>query len=142
MDGDWSIVMISGCHLATWSSRGARSQRPPSYEVVRRRGEGHDPIHLATATMMELAQQADGLHPAEGLLDLLPASLPERIPWMSRGASVDRAAPIGRVLGHMRRDAHLPDGRDPRRHVEVLVAADRQKRSRLLVDSQSGRGLL
>ena len=80
--------------------------------------------------MSQFAEQPDRLHPAEGLLDFLPASLTERVAGMARGPAVNRTAALGRVLRHMRRDPHRTDGGDPRRHVEALVAADREAAGR------------
>src|SRR5688500_14138939 len=104
------MLMIHGCHPITWSSRRPRGQRPPSHQVVRRRGEGDDPIDLSSTAMPKLPQQPDGLHPAEGLLDLLPTSLADRVARMAGGARIDRTATIGRVLRDMRRDTHLSHG--------------------------------
>ena len=64
-------------------------QSPELYEVVGRRMEGADPINERTTAMMELAQQADGLHPSEGfstsfhLCWLISAGMPG-------GAPIDR----------------------------------------------------
>jgi hypothetical protein len=41
-------------------------------QIVGSRREGHDPIDEFAAAMAELAQPADGLQPAEDLLNQLP----------------------------------------------------------------------
>src|SRR5207302_8162869 len=52
-------------------SRRPRQQRSQADQVVRRGGEGHDPIDQCTAAVSQLAQPADRLHPAEDLLNQL-----------------------------------------------------------------------
>jgi len=116
--------MIRSCHPVPASSRWPRRQHPPTHQVVRRRREGHDPIDFAPTAMPQLSQQPDGLHPPEGLFDLLATALTERIPGMARGPDVDRTALLARVLRDVRRDAHAANGLDPRGDVEVLVATD------------------
>ena len=70
--------------------------------------EGEDPGDEWTATMAQFAETADGLHPAERLLDQFAFPLTDRVARMSRGASVDRAPapPTRGVRDEMRRRVH------------------------------------
>ena len=75
-------------------------------QVVGRRGEGEDPIDERTAAMVELAQHADRLHPAEDLLHELPLPLADGV--ARHAASCGRRSRCRRGLGvlrHVRRDA-------------------------------------
>ena len=75
--------------------------------------------------MPQLAEERHGLQPAKGLLDQLPFAMTAPIPGMPRRAPIDRAAAIAEfILGHVRRDAHAADGRDPRPDVVGLVGGD------------------
>ena len=57
--------------------------------------------------MMQLAESADGLHPAEDFLDALSHALTDAITGVPRGASIDRAAARTlRVLRDMRCHIH------------------------------------
>src|SRR4030095_5786287 len=87
---------------AALTSRSCRSrqQGAQSDPVVGRRGERHDPIHPFAAAVPQLAQAADGLHPAEDLLDQLPFALTDpvaRTPW---GAPLEARA--GVLVGPLR----------------------------------------
>src|SRR4026208_4737 len=108
-DGDRFIVM-SLCVDALRLSHhtGWAKQSPKPHQVVGRRMEREDPIDERSTAMMELAQQAAGLPPPEGLLDQLPFSLADRIAGMPCRARVDRtAAAVGlRILRHMGCHAH------------------------------------
>src|SRR6266850_5693399 len=84
-------------------SRGPREQGAQADQVVRRGGEGDDPIDEFATAMPELAQTADGLQPAKDLLDQFPFLLADRVAGMPRGPLVDRAA--GNLLRDVRRDA-------------------------------------
>ena len=96
-------MSISGC-ISEWRSvcgptavaarsRRPREQRAQAHQVVRRRGEGNDPIDAFPAPMPEFAQPADGFQPAEDLLDQLPLLLADRVAGMTGGPSVDGTAP-------------------------------------------------
>src|SRR5262245_26239369 len=97
-------------------SRGPREQRPQADQIVGSRRKGHDPIDEGATAMSELAQPADGLQPAEDLLNQLPLLLADRIPGMTRGPIVDGAA--GDLLRDMRRDTQRPDARDEAGDIE------------------------
>src|SRR5439155_281772 len=96
--------------------------RSPSYrlgrevsnpnEVVDGQGKGKHPVHAAGPAMTGLSHQADGLEPAEDLLDALPPTLAHPIAAMAGGPPIDRAGALGRVLGDVRRDAEQPNRLD------------------------------
>ena len=73
-------------------SGGPRQQCAQPDQVVGRRGEGHDPIDQLAPPMAELAESADGLHPAEDLLDQFPFALTDGISRMPRRAPIDARA--------------------------------------------------
>src|SRR5712692_10660438 len=50
-------------------------QRAHAYQVVGRRGEEKLPVHAGPATMVEFAETADGLHPAEDFFDAFAHAL-------------------------------------------------------------------
>ena len=75
-----------------WRSCGSRQQRAQADQVIRRSREGDDPIDAGAAAMPELAQPADGLQPAEDLLDQLPLPLADRVAGMPRGPIINGAA--------------------------------------------------
>src|SRR5206468_11807789 len=113
-------------HSSSWSDRlGEQSSEPD--QVVGRRVERKDPIDERTAAMMELAQEADGLHPTKRLLDEFPFPLTDLVAGMPGRARIDRTAPVRRlwILRHVRRNAHLARVTDPVARVVVRVAADR-----------------
>src|SRR3954447_18135695 len=103
------------------ASRAGRQQAAESHNVVRGSTEGEDPVHQSAATMPQFAKPADGLDPSKGLLDELALALTDGIARMARRAAIDAAAPLRGVLCHMRRDVHLPQGRDECRHVVPFV---------------------
>src|SRR5687768_14746814 len=76
--------------------------------------------------MSQLAQTADGLHPAEPLFDKLPLLLTDRIPRVPRGSTVNGASSMaGRaVLRQMRRRVHRTELRDEVTAVVALVCGD------------------
>ena len=74
--------------------------------------------------MPKFPQQSDGLHPSEGLLDLLAAPFAGGVARMSCGPTVNGTRPIASGLSDMWRDAHCPHRGDPRPRVVVLVGAD------------------
>src|ERR1700692_2374353 len=125
-------MVISRCVLRWWSqggsgpvmprSRGLRQERARGDQVVPRRGEGHDPIDEFAATMPQLPQPADGLHPAEDLFDQLPFLLADQVAGMPRGATVHGAA--FDLLCDVRRDAQGPYAGDEAGNVEALVSPD------------------
>src|SRR4051794_30554898 len=74
-------------------------------QVVGGRGEGHDPIDQFAATVPQLAQPADGLHPAEDLLNQFPFALTDGVARMTGRAPVDARA--GVLLRDMRSNPEL-----------------------------------
>src|SRR5216117_2149101 len=109
--------------------------RSPSYrlgrevsnpnEVVDGQGKGKHPVHAAGPAMTGLSHQADGLEPAEDLLDALPPTLAHPIAAMAGGPPIDRAGALGRVLGDVRRDAEQPNRLDEIPRVVALVSPER-----------------
>src|SRR5204863_9797039 len=75
--------------------------------------------------MTGLSHQADGLEPAEDLLDALPPTLAHPIAAMAGGPPIDRAGALGRVLGDVRRDAEQRNRLDGLRRVVALVSPER-----------------
>src|SRR5260370_41536940 len=69
-------------------------QRAHADQVVRRRGEEKLPVHTGSATMTELAQPADRLHPAEDFFDALAHALTDVVAGVPRRPSVQHAAPL------------------------------------------------
>ena len=70
------------------TSRRPRQEGAQADQVVRRRGEGHDPIDEGAAAMAQLSQPAHRLHPAEDLLDQLPFLLADGIARVARDPAV------------------------------------------------------
>src|SRR5712691_8124074 len=97
-----SSVMIRCTHSFA-SSGWLREQRPHADQIERRRCEDEGPIDARAAAVPQLAQQADGLHPAKALLDQLALLLTDRVARMSGRAGIDRAAAVRRlgILGDM-----------------------------------------
>src|SRR5438046_9410906 len=94
-------------------------------EVVDGQGKGKHPVHAAGPAMTGLSHQADGLEPAEDLLDALPPTLAHPIAAMAGGPPIDRAGALGRVLGDVRRDAEQPNRLDEIPRVVALVSPER-----------------
>ena len=83
-------------------------------------GEGELPIHQGDAAMPELAQAADGLHPAEDLFHEFSFPLTHVLARMPRGPTVDRTpADLLRHVGRDVLDAHVGN---EARHIVALVA--------------------
>ena len=80
-------------HSST-SLRGPRDQIAPPDQVVRRGGEGTDPIDETAAAMAEFLEQPDRLHPSEGLFDVLTTTLARGVARMPRCAVIDRASAL------------------------------------------------
>jgi hypothetical protein len=74
--------------------------------------------------MAKLAQQPDGVPPAEAFLYLFPVPLAERVPGVPGGSAVDVAAPAAGVLCDMGRDATFATAGDERLRVVELVGRD------------------
>ena len=88
----------------TWRGRRSgtpRLQIPQPDQVIGGGGEGELPIHQGDAAMPELAQAADGLHPAEDLFHEFSFPLTHVIARMPRGPTVDRTP--ADLLRHVRR---------------------------------------
>src|SRR5438132_1219482 len=79
-------------------------------------------LHALAATVARFAQTADGLHPAESLLDSFPHPLTDRITRMPGGARVERGTPRPRViLCHVRSDLECAARRDEAVSIVALV---------------------
>src|SRR5947209_1166432 len=105
-----SAVMIRGPH--SFVSLGWLGEQRPHADQIERRGrEDEGPVDARAAAMPQLAQQADGLHPAEALLDQLPLLLTDGVARMTGRPGIDRTATMRRlgILGDMRGDAHLAE---------------------------------
>src|SRR6185295_234271 len=111
-----SVARRAGAACRSPCGRSCRclEQATHPHEVVRRRGECEDPFHPGPAAVAQLAEQGNGLEPAEGLLDLLTFPLTDRIAGMTRGATIDRtpAPRAGRVLRDVRGGPELAQGGD------------------------------
>src|SRR2546422_8959883 len=71
-------------------------------QVVDRQPEDEHPADPRPAAVAHLAQQPDGLEPAEDLFDALAFPLAHPVAGGARGAPIDRTRTIRRVLGHVR----------------------------------------
>jgi len=117
--------------------RALRDEIPPAHQVVGGGAEAKLPIDEPTAAVTQLAKQGDGLQPAECLLDELAFPMTEAKADVSRRACVDGAAAVPKfVRRHVRRDAHLTNGRDPRADVVRLIGGhgDATRRERQLAE--------
>ena len=87
------------------------------HQVVRGGGEGEAPAHAGAPPVPQFAEQADRLHPAEGLFDQFAFSLTDRVPRMPRGAAVEGTLAMARrgVLRDVRGDVLLPQRGDEAR---------------------------
>ena len=86
-----------------------RLQIPQPDQGIGGGGEGELPIHQGDAAMPELAQAADGLHPAEDLFHEFSFPLTHVIARMPRGPTVDRTP--ADLLRHVGRDVLLATSR-------------------------------
>src|SRR6516225_8404719 len=102
-------------------SRG-RVQGAHADQVVRRGGEQELPVHAPSATVPELAQSADGLHPTEDFFDAFAGTLTEGIAGMPGGPRIERAT--GFLLGDMRRRLQVAQGLHEAAGVVALVATN------------------
>src|SRR4051812_5049798 len=75
--------------------------------------------------MAGLAQTTRDFDPAEGLLDALADTLAQGIAGVTGRAAIDGRGAVGRVLGHMRGDVHLPQLRHVPGYVKGLVRTER-----------------
>src|SRR5215207_7260943 len=87
---------------AAGRSGGRRDQLDQADEVVGGGGQVCPTLVARQAPVAQLAPAADGLGPAEDLLDPLADALAEGIAGMAGGAAVDRAAAAAGVLGDVR----------------------------------------
>src|SRR5512135_1813969 len=106
----WTVRLI--CPM-----RGCRSRRGPkelrqSDEIVGDGGQREDPANLVSPSMAGFAQPADGLHPAEGFLDPLTGTLADAVARVPRCPSVDGRASVRGILGDVRNNALLAQGRN------------------------------
>lgn len=121
-----SSVMIR-CTRSFFSFGRLREQCPHADQIERRRGEDERPVDARAVPVPPLAQPADGLDPAEALLDQLPFLLTDRVAQMAGCADIDRAAAtrgLG-MLGHVRGDAQRAELLRRPFRVLALVAAER-----------------
>ena len=100
-----------------------RQQFPHPHEVIGGSREGENPSDFEDAPVSQLAQEGDGLEPAEAFLDPLALLLTDAIPGVPRRAPINRAAsrPAG-VLGDVRRYVHRAAFPDKIPSVVALVA--------------------
>ena len=103
-----------------------REEPSQPHQIVRRAGEGHDPVDARRAAMLQLPQPGDDLQPAEDFLNLLARPLTDRVALVPRGAPVDGAA-LG-LLRHMRREARRPRALHEVARIVALVGADGRAR--------------
>ncbi|MET4022086.1 Xaa-Pro aminopeptidase [Bradyrhizobium sp. S3.2.12] len=99
-----------GDHFASFSTvKADSSDRCQEFgdanEVVGGRSRYKEPLHQVSASMARLAQPADGIDPAERLLDLLALNHADAIAGITSGARIDCRAAIGVVLRAMRHAA-------------------------------------
>src|SRR5437016_12705214 len=93
------------------SCRWGREVSNPN-EVVDGQGKGKHPVHAAGPPVTGLPHQADGLEPAEDLLDALSPTLAHPVAAMAGGPPIDRAGALGRILSDVRRCAEQPNRRE------------------------------
>src|SRR5688572_15857519 len=121
-----AVMVMFGVPSSSSASRPLRDEITPAHQVVGGGAKAKQPIHEASATVAQLAEEGDGLQPAERLLNQLPLAMTDAIPGVSGGARVDRTAAVPEfVLGHMGRNAHPSNGGDPGARVVRLVRAHR-----------------
>src|SRR6266852_3576969 len=111
------------------SAPGPRSSRrlgevAEADQVVDRQAEDEHPVHASPAAMARLAQQPDGLEPAEDLFDALAFPLADSVPGVAGGALIDRTRTIRGVLRHVRRHLDEPEGLDEVPRVIAFVGPD------------------
>src|SRR5918911_959578 len=87
-----------------------RGQAAEADEVVGGGDEVAGQAGAGDAPVAGPAEAADGLHPAEDLLDPLPDPLADGIAGVAGRAAVDGAAAVARVLGDVRGHLAAPDG--------------------------------
>jgi len=75
--------------MLAWPSRGLRLRIPEPDQVVGGRDEEEVPLDAISATVAQLAQVPDRLHPAEDLFDALAHPLTHSVPGMPRRAAID-----------------------------------------------------
>ena len=94
-------------------SGGGGRQPRDSQQVVGGGDQLGVPLHPRASAVAGFAQPADGLHPAEALLDPFAHPLTDCITRMPGGARVERGTPRPRViLGHVRSDLECAARRD------------------------------
>jgi len=81
-------------------------------------------LHPLADTVARFAQTADGLHPAEGLLDSFTDPLADRISRLTGGPRVECGTSGTRlILRHVRGNVECPTGDDEVAGVLTLIAA-------------------
>src|SRR5271154_1544809 len=128
-----------GDHFASFSRLQADSSRRrqnfgDANEVVGGRGQYEEPLHQVSSSMACLAQPADGLDPAERLLDPLALDRADAIAGMTGGARIDGRTAIGVVLRDMRRAATFATAGNKLGSVIILVGSDRAARLGVILD--------
>jgi hypothetical protein len=104
------------------SSLRRRGQVSDSHQVVSGRRKLKDPTHYRQTSMARLAQQADGLQPAEDLFNSFALALTNGITRVPGRALIYRAtAPALSVLRHMWRHASGAQLRDKALRVITLI---------------------
>jgi hypothetical protein len=93
-------------------------QRAESDQVVRRHGEGEDPVDQLPASMPQLAEESHRLAPAEAFLHPLAALLTRGVARVPRGPGVQDAAG---AEGDMRGPAQSPEPGDETPLIVPLV---------------------
>jgi len=94
-------------------------------QVVCRERPGHSAAHFGRGHQRQFAQPADGLDPAEALLDAFADLQAHRIALATCGTSVDGAAPSLGVAGDVGLDVALLQCRDEVLCVIAFVRAER-----------------
>ena len=94
-------------------SCGSRHQSRNSEQIVGGADQIGMHLHPRAATVARFAQTADGLHPAEGLLDSLTDPLADRVTRMTSGPRVEgRTAAPRIILCHVWGDGERAAGGD------------------------------
>src|SRR5665213_48038 len=99
-------------------------------EVVDRSGPQEPDSVALQADVAQLASAGDRLHPAEGFLDSFADAQAGHVAVVPSGPSVDGAAPVAGVLGHVRGHLQGAAAGDEARRVEPLSPPTVRRRAR------------
>lgn len=123
-------------------------QGPHPNQVVDAQGQREVPSDLFLTDVTELAEDADGLEPAEDFLDALAGSLADVVARVPGGPAVDgrRAVALsaGNVRGHLQAAQRLHEGLDvvalvgPQRDAAALLSLLEHLLGRLPLGSAAG----